>query len=62
MNTALLRNARTVRKQLLASARYSSATIRDAVELAADNLRQIADEDTDCFEANNAAYAACFAR
>ncbi|TGQ11197.1 hypothetical protein EN858_14840 [Mesorhizobium sp. M4B.F.Ca.ET.215.01.1.1] len=45
MTTALLKNARAVRKQLLASALYSAASIRDAVELAADNLRQLADED-----------------
>jgi hypothetical protein len=44
-NAELLHNARAVRRQLLASARYSNASIRDAVELAADNLRQLADED-----------------
>lgn len=41
----LLKNARAVRKQLKGSARYRRASIRDAVELAADNLRQLADED-----------------
>lgn len=40
----LLHNARVVRRQLNESARYSGASIRDAVEIAADNLRSIADE------------------
>jgi hypothetical protein len=43
--TTLLTNARIVRQQLQSSARWSGKTsIRDAVELAADNLRQLADE------------------
>jgi hypothetical protein len=41
----LLHTARVVRKQLKASRLYSGASIRDAVELAADNLRQLAVED-----------------
>jgi hypothetical protein len=46
MTTAaeLLKTARVIRKQLLASKNYAHASIRDAVELAADNFRQIADE------------------
>lgn len=43
--TNLLQNARHIRRQLNESARYAGKTsIRDAVELAADNLRQLADE------------------
>lgn len=43
--TTLLQNARTVRRQLNESARWAGKTsIRDAVEIAADNLRQLADE------------------
>ena len=45
ITTELLKTARAIRKQLRESARYSGASIRDAVELAADNLRQLADED-----------------
>jgi hypothetical protein len=44
MNTTLLNAARAVRKQLLQSRLYAHASIRDAVELAADNMRQLADE------------------
>ena len=40
----LLSTSRTIRRQLLASARWSHASIRDAGELAADNLRHLADE------------------
>jgi hypothetical protein len=44
--TSLLTNARHIRRQLEASPRWTGKTsIRDAVELAADNLRQLADEE-----------------
>jgi hypothetical protein len=43
--TTLLQNARTIRRQLEQSPRYKGQTsIRDAVHLAADNCRQLADE------------------
>lgn len=42
MNVTLLKNARLVRKNLKASRLFHMTTIRDAVELAADNMRQIA--------------------
>lgn len=45
MNLNLLNAARAIRKQLKASRSYAGASIRDAVELAADNLRQLSDED-----------------
>jgi hypothetical protein len=41
MYTSFLTEARTVRKQLLASSRYSNASIRDAIELAVDHRRQM---------------------
>lgn len=41
----LLHNARATRKQLQESPRWAGLTsIRDAVEMAADNLRQLTDE------------------
>jgi hypothetical protein len=48
MTTTLLQNARHVRRQLEESPRWRGKTsIRDAVEVAADNLRQITDEGRD---------------
>jgi hypothetical protein len=45
MNLDLLHNARHIRRQLQESPRYAGQTsIRDAVELGADNLRQLSDE------------------
>lgn len=40
----LLKTARAIRKQLRGSRDYRGSSIRDAVELAADNLRQLHDE------------------
>jgi hypothetical protein len=40
----ILKTARVIRKQLRASKLYAHASIRDAVELAADNFRQISAE------------------
>jgi hypothetical protein len=44
INLNLLRDARATRRNLKASRLYSGASIRDAVELAADTLRQLAHE------------------
>lgn len=45
--TSLLTEARTVRRQLLASSRYSNTSIRDAIELAVDHRRQM-DYENEC--------------
>lgn len=44
INLDLLHTARKIRKDLMVSRFYSQASIRDAVELAADNMRQLFDE------------------
>ena len=45
VNTELLRAARTTRRNLEQSARWAGRTsLRDAVHVAADNMRQTADE------------------
>ncbi len=43
-NLELLKQARGTRRNLKASRLYSNSSIRDAVELAADTLRQLAHE------------------
>jgi uncharacterized protein YukE len=51
INRQLYRNAKIVRYQLKFSRLYSNASIRDAVEMAADNLRQMAHEAREAREA-----------
>jgi hypothetical protein len=62
MNTDLLNEARATRKNLKASRLYSGASIRDAVVMAADTLRQLAHERREDRGHVDAAYNAAFTR